>query len=80
MSSDGNGEVDTGELLAGLSVLCGGSRDDKVETAFRAYDLNHDGFVSPEEMVAYLSAVFKVRRLAGWRTQSWPAVHTPPLL
>ena len=47
---DGNGVVDAGELLAGLSVLCGGTRDDKVETAFMAYDLNHDGFVSLEEV------------------------------
>jgi Ca2+-binding EF-hand superfamily protein len=30
--ADGNGDVDSAEMLAGLSVLCGGSQDDKVET------------------------------------------------
>ncbi len=63
--ADGNGDVDSAEMLAGLSVLCGGSQDDKVETAFRVYDLNHDGFVSEDEMVAYLTAVFRVRP-KGW--------------
>ena len=31
---DGNGVIDTAELGAGLSVLCGGSKSDKVKTAF----------------------------------------------
>ena len=36
---DGNndGTVDFAELMAGLSVVCGGSRDQKVETAFSLF-------------------------------------------
>ncbi|KAF1316742.1 Recoverin family protein, partial [Globisporangium splendens] len=58
--TDGNGIVDFCELSSGLSVLCGGTREDKVRSAFALYDLNQDGFISLEEMVQYLTSVFKV--------------------
>ena len=58
--TDGNGYVDFNELASGLSVLCGGTSHDKVRAAFDLYDVNKDGFISFEEMVKYLSAVFKV--------------------
>jgi Ca2+-binding EF-hand superfamily protein len=57
---DGSGAVDFSELASGLSVLCGGSRDQKAEAAFALYDYNGDGFISLEEMVRYLTSVFKV--------------------
>ena len=44
--SDGNGVIDASELAAGLSVLCGGSREDKVKAAFDLYDI-----VSPSDCV-----------------------------
>ncbi|OQR94910.1 hypothetical protein ACHHYP_00829 [Achlya hypogyna] len=58
--ADGNGVVDFGELGAGLSVLCGGSQEDKVRAAFALYDLNGDGTISKAEMALYLTSVFKV--------------------
>ena len=57
---DGNGRVDTQEFLAGLSVLCGGDQDTKIQTAFSLYDYNNDGFISPDEMERYLASVFAV--------------------
>ncbi|KAG2529304.1 hypothetical protein JM16_001833 [Phytophthora kernoviae] len=57
---DHNGTVDFCELSSGLSVLCGGSREEKVRAAFSLYDLNQDGFISLDEMVRYLASVFKV--------------------
>ena len=57
---DGNGVVDMSELGAGLSVLCGGTRDDKVRAAFVMFDTNGDGFISLVEMVKYLASVYKV--------------------
>ncbi len=47
---DGNGVVDFSELASGLSVLCGGSRDDKAKAAFSLFDYNGDGYISLEEM------------------------------
>jgi Ca2+-binding EF-hand superfamily protein len=57
---DHSGSVDFCELSSGLSVLCGGSREEKVRAAFSLYDLNQDGFISLDEMVRYLASVFKV--------------------
>jgi Ca2+-binding EF-hand superfamily protein len=58
--ADGNGVVDFTELASGLSLLCGGSREDKVMAAFRLFDINGDGFITKEEMETYLTSVFRV--------------------
>ena len=58
--TDGNGRVDAVEMASGLSMLCAGSRDDKVKAAFRLYDTNGDGYISRDEMATYLTAVFRV--------------------
>ena len=58
--ADGNGVVDFTELGSGLSVLCGGPRDDKVQAAFSLFDVNGDGFITKEEMRTYLTSVFRV--------------------
>jgi Ca2+-binding EF-hand superfamily protein len=58
--TNGDGVVDFTELATGLSVLCGGSRDDKARAAFDLYDYNGDGVISLEEMTRYLTSVFKV--------------------
>ena len=58
--ADGNGVVDFTELTSGLSMLCGGDRDEKAAAAFALYDYNSDGVISLEEMTRYLTAVFKV--------------------
>ena len=53
-------QVDSTELISGLSVLCGGSREDKVRAAFELYDGDGDGALSREELCSYLTSVFKV--------------------
>lgn len=58
--ADKNGVVDVQELGAGLSILCGGSRADKAKSMFTLYDVNHDDYISPDEMTSYLASVFKV--------------------
>jgi len=58
--ADGDGVVDSNELMSGLSVLCGGDRDEKAAAAFALYDYNGDGVISLEEFTRYLTSVFKV--------------------
>ena len=38
--TDGNGVVSFDEFASGISVLCGGSREDKVRAAFALFDLS----------------------------------------
>ena len=57
---DKNGFVDFEELESGISVLCKGTRDEKIQAAFALYDTNGDGRISLEEMTTYMSSVFKV--------------------
>ena len=57
---DGNGVVDFTELTSGVSVLCGGDRDEKAAAAFALYDYNGDPVINLDEMTHYLTAVFKV--------------------
>ena len=58
---NGDGHVDVAEFLSGLSVLVGGSRDDKIRAAFDLYDLNENGYISLNEFERYLVSVFTVR-------------------
>ncbi|CAI5744362.1 unnamed protein product [Peronospora destructor] len=57
---DGNEAVDFVELASGLSVLCGGTKDQKVKAAFSLFDFNGDGRISFNEMTRYLTSVFRV--------------------
>lgn len=63
--TDGNGIVDAPELVAGLTVLAAGSREDKVRAAFLALDVDHDGVITAAELRAYLTAVFTVLAAAS---------------
>lgn len=57
---DGNGVADLMELVCGVSLLCGGTDDDKLNAVFRSFDVNGDGFISMEEMFTFLTSVFRV--------------------
>jgi len=58
--SNGDGIVTYEELLSGLLVLCGGSRDTKVKTAFDLFDRDGNGSISKGEMEQYLTSVFRI--------------------
>ena len=77
--ADGNGIVDISELSAGISVLCGGSRDDKVLTSLALFDEDGDGFVSLGELSKYLASVFKVLFASNPQASESMGV-TPPTL
>eukprot|EP00808_Paulinella_micropora_P011159 g2286.t1 len=57
---DGNGIVDHSEFVAGLSLLCHASSEDKIRAAFNLFDLDGDGYVTHEEMLRYMVSFFEV--------------------
>mmetsp|Transcript_59600 Transcript_59600/g.103997 ORF Transcript_59600/g.103997 Transcript_59600/m.103997 type:complete len:350 (+) Transcript_59600:84-1133(+) len=57
---DDNHIVDMMELICGISLLCAGTEDDKINAVFNIFDENGDGFISMEEMFKFLTSVFKV--------------------
>ena len=60
---DSCGAVSVTSLAPGLSVLCGGSRDRKVDLCFYLYDLDNDGALTVTELEKYLQSVLTMRLL-----------------
>lgn len=57
---DDNNVVDMMELICGISLLCSGTEDDKIQAVFQVFDENGDGYISMDEMFKFLTSVFKV--------------------
>ena len=60
MDEDKNGKVELIELAKGLTILCGGSMQDKIEGAFMLFDYNNSETLDFEELTSMLSVVYKV--------------------
>jgi len=52
--------IDFRELASGITVLCGGSYEYRVESAFALYDLNGDGVITRDELSKMMESIFKV--------------------
>merc|ERR1712113_1231786 len=57
---DDNDVIDMMEIICGISLLCAGSEDDRINAVFAVFDENGDGFISMDEMTKFLTSVFKV--------------------
>lgn len=57
---DENGVIDMMELICGVSILCAGTEDEKIQAVFNIFDEDGDGFVSMDEMFKFLASIFKV--------------------
>ncbi|CAL9733711.1 calcineurin subunit B [Monosporozyma servazzii] len=53
--ADSSGDVDFQEFITGLSIFSGrGSKDEKLNFAFKIYDIDKDGFISNGELYIVL--------------------------
>ena len=52
--TDGSGQVDEAELIAGCTQLCSGDPTTKLRLAFACFDKDGDGHLDPQELSALL--------------------------
>nr|XP_022318075.1 neurocalcin-like [Crassostrea virginica] len=57
---NGDGHIDFREFVCGLNATLRGSIQQKLQWAFRVYDIHEDGYISKEEMKDIISAIHKV--------------------
>ncbi|MFT7817750.1 calsenilin-like isoform X1 [Arapaima gigas] len=56
--ADRNGSIRFEDFVIGLSVLLRGSVTEKLSWAFNLYDINKDGYITKEEMLAIMKSIY----------------------
>ncbi|EAL70283.1 hypothetical protein ACTFIW_003916 [Dictyostelium discoideum] len=59
--------VDLQEFISGLSILCKGTAEEKLELSFKAYDIDGNGYITKSE----LSQMFQQAWISGFKALSY---------
>ncbi|XP_023032788.1 uncharacterized protein LOC6644800 isoform X3 [Drosophila willistoni] len=60
LDQDHSGIVSFEDFVQGLSILSRGSVEEKLRWTFSLYDINGDGFITPEEMTDIVTAIYEL--------------------
>nr|KAF6328861.1 potassium voltage-gated channel interacting protein 3 [Pipistrellus kuhlii] len=56
--ADRNGAICFEDFVVGLSILLRGTVQEKLKWAFNLYDINKDGYITKEEMLAIMKSIY----------------------
>ncbi|XP_037663651.1 calsenilin isoform X4 [Choloepus didactylus] len=75
--ADGNGAIRFEDFVVGLSILLRGTVHEKLRWAFNLYDINKDGFITKEEMLAVVKSIYDLmgRRTCPMLREDTPLEH-----